>query len=217
MNNAMTASFTLFGNSIRAVIEFEDRQSSGTGGGFPRYGASNPERIGASDMTVPVSILDMAFRSSKTHEEFRFAIFSGSPAQGRKYGRTDEKQCLDGSMSKSAGTFGRPRSERGCRFLLTAAVPQRVAIALSRKVGFMRLIVCVATLAVIGLSTAASAGENAVHVLPASTASASVPVVNVSQSNSIFQPVRRSQGGFFSRVMELERRKNAWLRRTFLQ
>jgi hypothetical protein len=90
-------------------------------------------------------------------------------------------------------------------------------MALSRKVGFMRLIVCVATLAVIGFSTAASAGENAVHVLPASTASASVPVVNVSQSNSIFQPVRRSQGGFFSRVMELERRKNAWLRRTFLQ
>lgn len=119
-------------------------------------------------------------------------------------------------MSKSAGTFGQLNSERGCRFLLTAAVPQRVAIALSRKVGFMRLIVCVATLAVIGLSTAASAGENAVHMLPASTSSASVPVVNVSQS-SIFQPVRRSQGGFFSRVMELERRKNAWLRRTFLQ
>ena len=120
-------------------------------------------------------------------------------------------------MSKSAGTFGQPKSERGYSFLLTAAVSQGVAIALSRKVGFMRLIVCVATLAVIGLSTAASAGENAVHVLPASTASASVPVVNVSQSNSIVQPVRRSQGGFFSRVMELERRKNAWLRRTFLQ
>jgi len=120
-------------------------------------------------------------------------------------------------MSKSAGTFHPLNSERGCRFLLTAAVSQGVAIALSRKVGFMRLIVCVATLAVIGLSTAASAGENAVHVLPASTASASVPVVNVSQSNSIFQPVRRSQGGFFGRVMELERRKNAWLRRTFLQ
>ena len=120
-------------------------------------------------------------------------------------------------MSKSAGTFDPLNSERGFRFLLTAAVSQGVAIALSRKVGFMRLIVCVATLAVIGLSTAASAGENAVHVLPASTASASVPVVNVSQSSSIFQPVRRSQGGFFGRVMELERRKNAWLRRTFLQ
>ena len=120
-------------------------------------------------------------------------------------------------MSKSAGTFGQPKSERDYSFLLTAAVSQGVAIALSRKVGFMRLIVCVATLVVIGLSTAASAGENAVHVLPASTASASVPVVNVSQSNSIFQPVRRSQGGFFNRVMELERRKNAWLRRTFLQ
>ena len=120
-------------------------------------------------------------------------------------------------MSKSAGTFDHPNSERRSRFLLTAAILQRVAFALLRKVEFMRLIVCVATLAVMGLSTAASAGENAVHVLPASTASASVPVVNVSQSNSIYQPVRRSQGGFFSRVMELERRKNAWLRRTFLQ
>jgi len=120
-------------------------------------------------------------------------------------------------MSNSAGTFGPLKSERGFRFLLTAAVPQRVAIALSRKVGFMRLIVCVATLAVMGLSTVASAGENAVHVLPASTARTSAPVVNVSQSSTIFQPVRRSQGGFFSRVMELERRKNAWLRRTFLQ
>lgn len=33
------------------------------------------------------------------------------------------------------------------------------------------------------------------------------------------QPVvraRRSSGGFFSNLMELERRKNAWLKRTFL-
>jgi hypothetical protein len=81
----------------------------------------------------------------------------------------------------------------------------------------MRLVVCVATMAMIGLTSVASAGESAVHILPASTARTAVPVVQVSQSNSIFQPVRRSQGGFFSRVMELERRKNAWLKRTFLR
>lgn len=81
----------------------------------------------------------------------------------------------------------------------------------------MRLVVCVATMAVIGFSSAAPAGENAVAVRPASAAVASAPVVQVSQSNSIFQPVRRNQTGFFGRVMEIERRKNAWLRRTFLR
>lgn len=81
----------------------------------------------------------------------------------------------------------------------------------------MRLIVCFATMAMIGLTSVASAGENAVHVLPASSSSASVPVVKVSQTRSSYQPARRSQGGFFSRLMEIERRKNAWLRRTFLR
>lgn len=81
----------------------------------------------------------------------------------------------------------------------------------------MRLVVCVATLAVMTLSTVASAGESAVHVLPASASHASAPVTQVSQSSGIYQPVRRSQPSFFGRVMELERRKNAWLRRTFLR
>jgi len=81
----------------------------------------------------------------------------------------------------------------------------------------MRFVVCVATLAVIGLSSVASAGESAVHLLPASTSRASVPVTQVSQSSSFYQPVRRNQSTVFGRVMELERRKNAWLRRTFLQ
>jgi hypothetical protein len=80
----------------------------------------------------------------------------------------------------------------------------------------MRLAVCVATLTVMFLSDVASAGENAVHVLPASTSTTSAPIVKVSQSSSIFQPVRRTQKSFFGRVMDLERRKNAWLRRTFL-
>ncbi len=80
----------------------------------------------------------------------------------------------------------------------------------------MRLILSVAAMAVIGISSVASAGENAVHVLPASTSNSSVPVVQVSQMRAVFQPVRRTRGGFFSRVMEVERRKNAWLRSTFL-
>ena len=84
------------------------------------------------------------------------------------------------------------------------------------KVNLMRLAVCVATLTVMFLSDVASAGENAVHILPASTSTTSAPIVKVSQSRSIFQPVRRTQKSFFGRIMDLERRKNAWLRRTFL-
>ncbi len=81
----------------------------------------------------------------------------------------------------------------------------------------MRLVVCVATLAVIGLSSVASAGDKAVTAVPASS-QANVPVAQVSQSSVVtLQPVRRSSTNFFGRVMELERRKNAWLRRTFLQ
>ena len=81
----------------------------------------------------------------------------------------------------------------------------------------MRMVVCVATLAVMALSSVASAGESAVHVLPASASRASAPVTQVSQSSGFYQPVRRTQTSFFGRVMEVERRKNAWLRRTFLR
>ena len=81
----------------------------------------------------------------------------------------------------------------------------------------MRLVICFAMLAVLGLSSVATAGENAVHLLPASTSKSEVPIVQVSRSNSFFQPVRRSQSTFFGRIMDLERRKNAWLRRTFLR
>ncbi len=79
----------------------------------------------------------------------------------------------------------------------------------------MRLAVCVATLAVMAISDVAAAGDHAVHILPASASSTSAPVVQVSQSRSIFQPVRRTQKSFFGRIMDLERRKNAWIRRTF--
>lgn len=42
------------------------------------------------------------------------------------------------------------------------------------------------------------------------TTQAPVPVVN-------YRPVQRRQQSFFGRVMELERRKNAWIRRTLFQ
>lgn len=81
----------------------------------------------------------------------------------------------------------------------------------------MRSVCCAAALAVVGLASAASAGENLVHVMPATTSSTSAPVVNVSQSTMVYRTGTVSQGGFFNRVMDLERRKNAWLRRTFLR
>ena len=81
----------------------------------------------------------------------------------------------------------------------------------------MRLILSVATIAALGLSTAAVAGDKDVPVVPASTSGSAVPVVQVAQSRPVIQSVQTSQGGFFSRLMEAERRKNAWLRRTFLR
>jgi len=79
----------------------------------------------------------------------------------------------------------------------------------------MRLRLVVATLALVGSVSLASAGENAAPVQPASKSGAAVPVTQVAQGRVIQQ--RRTQGSFLDRVMELERRKNAWLRRTFLR
>jgi hypothetical protein len=94
----MTARFTLSGESVRTVIEFEGGQFSGTGGGFPRIGASNPARIEASDLIVTVFIPFQAIRSSKTHEEFRFAIFnrfSGSRPKVRQNRRKTLLRRID--------------------------------------------------------------------------------------------------------------------------
>jgi hypothetical protein len=80
----------------------------------------------------------------------------------------------------------------------------------------MRLKHSFCTFAVIALSSVAVANEKAVPVQTASTSSESVPVVQVAQTRSgIFQPVRRQGQGIFGRLMELERRKQAWLRRSF--
>lgn len=84
------------------------------------------------------------------------------------------------------------------------------------KGAFMRSILSMSILAVLALSSAAAAGDNTVHILPASTSAKSAPVQQVSRRVQVFQPARRSGQTMFGRVMELERRKNAWLRRTFL-
>ena len=84
------------------------------------------------------------------------------------------------------------------------------------KGAFMRSILSMSILAVLALSSMAAAGDNTVHILPASTSAKSAPVQQVSRRVQIFQPARRSGQTVFGRVMELERRKNAWLRRTFL-
>jgi hypothetical protein len=81
----------------------------------------------------------------------------------------------------------------------------------------MRRILTLSVMAVLALSSVSAAGDNSVPVQTASTSVKEVPVVQVSQSRGVFRPVRRSGGsGVLNRIMELERRKNAWLRRTFM-
>jgi hypothetical protein len=70
----------------------------------------------------------------------------------------------------------------------------------------MRRTIVLSTLAILALSSAAVAGDNSIPVQTASM-TGQAPVIQVAQT--------RARGGLFSRIMELERRKNAWLRRTF--
>lgn len=85
------------------------------------------------------------------------------------------------------------------------------------------------TAAVIGLATVSSsfAADSIVPPSPDATQAVSVEATaettvksddTVIRGQSQRSTVRRSsnRGGFFNRMMELERRKNAWLRRTFL-
>lgn len=90
------------------------------------------------------------------------------------------------------------------------------ALSCEVKGAFMRSVLSMSILAVLALSSVAAAGDNTVHVLPASTSAKSAPVQQVSRRVQVFQPARRSGQTMFGRIMELERRKNAWLRRTFL-
>jgi Tfp pilus assembly protein FimV len=76
----------------------------------------------------------------------------------------------------------------------------------------MRSLTGLALLVALSLSPAAVGNETPVHVLPATAAVKSVPVQPVAAR----RVTRSSKQTFFGKVMELERRKNAWLRRTFL-
>jgi len=76
----------------------------------------------------------------------------------------------------------------------------------------MRSLTGFALLAALTVSSVATAGDTAVHVLPATSVVKSVPVQPVANR----RVTRSSKQTFFGKVMELERRKNAWLRRTFL-
>ena len=76
----------------------------------------------------------------------------------------------------------------------------------------MRSLTGLALLVALSLSSAAVGNETPVHVLPATVAVKSVPVQPVAAR----RVTRSSKQTFFGKVMELERRKNAWLRRTFL-
>ena len=80
----------------------------------------------------------------------------------------------------------------------------------------MRLLVALSTVAVIGLSSTAMGFESAPSQIPSGNVTQSVQSLKVRQSStqadefSVVQSGRA--GGFFGRLMEMERRKNAWLR-----
>jgi hypothetical protein len=79
----------------------------------------------------------------------------------------------------------------------------------------MRYFSALTLIAALACGSAAIADESAVHVLPAASSAKSVPVQAVS-SRTVYSAAPRPKQTFFGKVMELERRKNAWLRRTFL-
>ena len=80
----------------------------------------------------------------------------------------------------------------------------------------MRLLVALSTVAVIGLSSTAMGFESAPSPISSGNLTQSLQSPEVRQSSkqandfSVVQSGRA--GGFFGRLMEMERRKNAWLR-----
>ncbi|HQX52336.1 MAG TPA: hypothetical protein PLR25_20615 [Planctomycetaceae bacterium] len=80
----------------------------------------------------------------------------------------------------------------------------------------MRLIVALSTVAMIGLSSTAMGFETSPSLIPAGDVTQSLQSLEVRQSAKVnhTEVVARS-GGFFGRLMDVERRKNAWFRRTF--
>ncbi len=80
----------------------------------------------------------------------------------------------------------------------------------------MRLIVALSTVAMIGLSSSAMGFETAPLQISSGDATQSLQSLEVRPSAKLnhTEVVARS-GGFFGRLMDVERRKNAWFRRTF--
>ncbi|MBC7964299.1 MAG: hypothetical protein H7Z17_00110 [Fuerstia sp.] len=83
----------------------------------------------------------------------------------------------------------------------------------------MRLLVALSTVAMIGLSSTAMGFESAPSQLPSGNLTQSLQSLEVRQSPKQadeFSVVGSGRaGGFFGRIMEIERRKNAWLRGMF--
>lgn len=80
----------------------------------------------------------------------------------------------------------------------------------------MRLLVALSTVAMIGLSSTAMGFESVPSQIPSGNTTQSLQSLEVRQSPQQadeFSVVRTGRaGGFLGRVMEIERRKNAWLR-----
>ena len=84
----------------------------------------------------------------------------------------------------------------------------------------MRLIVALSTVAMIGLSSSAMGFETAPSQISAINVTQSLQSLEVRPSaklNGTDASVVRAgrSGGFFGRIMDVERRKNAWLRGMF--
>jgi hypothetical protein len=80
----------------------------------------------------------------------------------------------------------------------------------------MRLLVVLSTMAMIGLSSTAMGFEATLSPISSGNLTQSLQSLEVRQSSKQadeFSVVQSSRvGGFFGRLMEMERRKNAWLR-----
>jgi hypothetical protein len=98
---------------------------------------------------------------------------------------------------------------------MTEACERSVTDFIFAKGRCMRYFPALTLIAALTIGSAAFAGEAAVHVLPAASSAKPVPVQAVS-SQTVYSAAPRPKQTFFGKVMDLERRKNAWLRRTFL-
>ncbi len=95
-----------------------------------------------------------------------------------------------------------------------------VTSLLSRKVVVMRFVVALSTVAMIGLSSSAMGSESAPSQISRLNVTESLQSLEVRQSakpvgNDLALARSGRSSGVFGRLMEIERRKNAWLRGMF--